>query len=261
MHPGTRVLVSRDALAVPLPGHIKPYSTPNAVGNDASPIAPIDTFTVTWDGHGHLDAAGDSKAPIHQYINDGPGWCTWPLRRRLLNPMPDSPEESEDDAGEEEYYEYEDEDEDEDEDDEAPPTDPAENEDDCGQTLVTRKDLVAQLTDDLHAIDSGSAVTGAPSIEHCLDAQPSNWIHDKDEILASSDFPICHHEEHDPYTERRRDYQTARRVQLRHRAAKVSPKEEPYLDKKHGKQWHLRCYTQIQNSSLAHTRGSAIAAR
>jgi hypothetical protein len=161
-----------------------------ALVEHTAPIAPIDTFTVTWHGHGHLNATEDGKNTTHQYINDAPGGCTWPLRRRLLDPIPVPSEESNDGDGDKDSYDGDD------EHDEAQPNNSAGFEDTEGYG----QGFVSLLTDNLHAIDDGMDAPSDASIEHWLDAQPSNWVHDRNEILASSDFRICHDEEHDPYT-------------------------------------------------------------
>jgi hypothetical protein len=154
-------------------------------------VTPIDTFTATWDRHGLV------AANIHEYINDAPGGCTWPLRRRTLDPMPESSDESDNSDSDEEYYG-------DDEHYKAPLANATENETNSGRTPVDRQDSISQLNDDSNTIGGESANTDAlsddASIEHWLDAQPSTWLHDKDEILTSSDFRICHAEEHDPYT-------------------------------------------------------------
>jgi hypothetical protein len=156
-----------------------------ALAEHTAPIAPIDTFTATW----HGNTTEDGKNTTHQYINDALGGCTWPLRRRLLDPIPVPSEESEDCDGNGDSYDGDD------EHDEAQPTDPAGDENTEGQ-----QDFVPQLTNDLHAFNDATNTPSDASIKHWLDAQPSNWIHDQNEILANSDFRICHNEEHDPYT-------------------------------------------------------------
>jgi hypothetical protein len=178
-----------------MPAYLTPRHA-DELAADSTPITPIDTFTARWDRYGQLLAAN-----THKYINDAPGGCTWPLRRKTLDPRPDSSDESDDgdsddgdsDDGdsEEEYYG-------DDEHDKLPCTKFTKHGDDGD---ADGEDLVSQSTENSNTITGDTdALSDDASIKHWLDAQPTTWLHDRDEILSSADFRICHAEEDDPYT-------------------------------------------------------------
>jgi hypothetical protein len=188
-----RVAIDRESARRLAAGDMLAYPTPPFAhdrGDDAIPMTPIDTFTATWDGYDHFNATKASKDTTYEYINDSPGGCTWPLRRKLLDLMPVPSEESEDSDNGDEL-------------EKARPLNCTKEESNGSRTLVDGRDFVSHLTDDLHAIDGEPLPDGdssGSSIEYWIDGQPKIWIHDTNEVLARSDFRICHNKEHDPYT-------------------------------------------------------------
>ena len=191
---GLRCPCTTSVCSVPLSDEMPAYLPPqhgDKLAAYPAPVSPIDTFTATWDRYGQLAAAN-----THEYINDAPGGCTWPLRRRTLGPMRDLSDESDGGDSEEDYYG-------DDEHENAQRADVTEDEDNVRQTFVDRIELISQSSDDSKTITGMQAQTDAlsdASIEHWRDAHPSDWHGDRNEILTSSDFRICHTEEHDPYT-------------------------------------------------------------